>query len=181
MKIYTKTGDKGETSLFGGGRVLKNNIRVEAYGTVDELNSALGMIKAWGVSSVTEEAVKKIQNQLFILGGELASNLKRGKELKIPQIEPEDIKFLEEQIDFLESKIPALKNFVLPGGSKGASLLHFARTICRRAERRCVELNQKERINENILIYLNRLSDLLFVLARYENQSSNTPEEKWVK
>lgn len=176
MKIYTKTGDKGKTSLFGGERVDKDDIRVECYGTVDELNSILGLT----VTEVTDGEIKKtlqqIQNDLFTLAGELATPSK--KEFVSP-INQNQIDFLENQIDFFEEKLPQLKQFILPGGSKGAALLHVARSVCRRSERLVVKLSKNNVISENIIIYLNRLSDLLFVLARFENDVNQIPDVPW--
>lgn len=176
MKIYTKTGDKGKTSLFGGERVDKDDIRVECYGTVDELNSIIGLT----VSEITNTEVKKtlqqIQNDLFSLGGELATSIK--KEFISP-INQKHIEFLENQIDHFEEKLPPLKQFILPGGSKGAALLHLARSVCRRSERLVVKSSKNNVISENIIIYLNRLSDLLFVLARFENDVNQIPDIPW--
>jgi len=181
MKIYTKTGDAGKTSLFGGERVYKDNIRVEAYGAVDELNATLGVALSENILEKSAFILEKIQNDLFVLGGDLATPFDFSRNLELPRTKKEMTEFLEEQIDELESKTPPLKSFILPGGSKAAALLHLARTVCRRAERIVTRLKKKEKINENILIYLNRLSDLLFVLARYENHYTQTPEKKWVK
>jgi cob(I)alamin adenosyltransferase len=179
-KIYTKTGDKGDTGLFGGGRVAKYSIRIEAYGTVDELNSFIGLacteIKDEGIKSL----LKKIQNELFTVGSNLASVAdNKSKNNIIPEVTGDFIKGAENEIDNYEKKLEPLKNFILPGGSKGSALLHVCRTICRRAERKVVELKSKEIVNDNILIFLNRLSDLFFVLARYENQVSSVPDVKW--
>jgi len=180
MKIYTKTGDRGETGLFGGERVSKSSLRIEAYGTVDELNAYIGL----AVTRVTESSIKflleKIQNQLFTIGADLATpKNKKNEKLNIkrtPEIFPLGI---EKEIDKYEEKLEPLKSFILPGGSTGAAQLHICRTITRRAERRVVALNNEEKIGENIIIFLNRLSDLFFVLARYENAVSGTPDVKW--
>jgi len=182
MKIYTKTGDNGETSLFGGERARKDNPRIEAYGAVDELNSMLGVALAEINNDEIKQILTQVQNDLFVLGADLASPLqKENKNFIIPRIKEETIKKLETFIDSIEYKLPELKNFILPGGSKGAALLHLARTICRRSERNVVSLASKVDIGSNPVIYLNRLSDLLFVLARYENLSSNCPDVEWQK
>jgi len=178
MKIYTKTGDKGETSLFGGQRVLKNDLRVECYGTVDELNSVLGL----AVTEITEseiiKVIQKIQNDLFDLGSELATPINKKS---IPRISSGNISYLEKSIDKFEKQLPELKQFILPGGTKGASLLHLARSVCRRGERLVVSLSKNVSISDDIVIYLNRLSDLLFVLARFENFVQNFPDINWEK
>ena len=180
MKIYTKTGDSGETSLFGGERVAKDSPRIEAYGTVDELNAFIGL----AITEVKDPGVKKllvkIQNQLFVVGGDLATpeNEKNGKS-KIQRVTSEFYIEAEIAVDNFEVKLEELKNFIVPGGSKPAALLHVCRTICRRAERRVVELKRTVNSVENIIIYLNRLSDLFFVLARYENLVSGIPDTKW--
>ncbi len=179
MKIYTKKGDRGETSLFGGERVDKDNLQVETYGTTDELNSILGLAITEITDKGVREIVLKIQNDLFVLGGELATSaalLSRDKKIEILQ---EHIDQLEKQIDFYEEKLEPLKQFILPGGSKSASLLHVARSVCRRSERLVVHLAKNNDINSNIVIYLNRLSDLLFVLARFENDVNQIPDIPW--
>ncbi len=176
MNIYTKTGDKGKTSLFGGERVDKDDLRVECYGTVDELNSFLGLTVTETNNSEVKKALQQIQNDLFSLGGELATPIK--KEFASP-VNQKQIKFLENQIDHFEKKLPPLKQFILPGGSKGAALLHVARSVCRRGERLVVKLSKNDVISENIIIYLNRLSDLLFVLARFENDVNQIPDIPW--
>ncbi len=181
MKIYTKTGDKGKTSLFGGERVGKNSVRLEAYGTVDELNSVLGIAVANGLSDKVKKIISVLQNQLFILGSDLATPLESETKIKInvPRTTAEMVEKLENWIDDLDAELPGLKVFVLPGGAEGAAYLHFARTVCRRAERITVELSGREQINEFVVKYLNRLSDLLFVLARYENFVNDIPDVKW--
>lgn len=182
MKIYTKTGDKGETSLFGGQRVPKSDLRVDAYGTVDELNAVLGMV----ISELNDAELKvlfgSIQNELFALGSDLATPLEKDKKIKsVPRIDEAFILNLELLIDRYDEKLPALKNFILPGGSRAAALIHFARTVCRRAERKAVDLAAKVDIGDYIVVYLNRLSDLLFVLARYENSVSGNKDITWNK
>jgi len=182
MKIYTKTGDKGETSLFGAGRVSKDNIRIEAFGTVDELNSFIGLVITESKNDEVKQTLIKIQNQLFNLGSDLATpNEMESQNISIPRITDEDYKYIEQQIDFFSDKLDELKFFILPGGTRAASILHIARTICRRAERRVVALNNTVKINSNIIIFLNRISDLLFVLARYENKISGINDIKWGK
>jgi cob(I)alamin adenosyltransferase len=178
MKIYTKTGDDGNTGLFGGTRVKKNNIRINSYGTVDELNALLGIATVNILTEDIKSIIEKVQNKLFKIGAELASPENVKSEI-IKKTDEEDIFELEKTIDEIDVKLPELKNFILPGGSAGASYLHFARTICRRAERIIVELKENENVNNNVLIFINRLSDLLFVLARYENFATSTPEIEW--
>ncbi len=178
MKIYTKTGDKGDTSLFGGQRVPKDALRIEAYGTVDELNSVLGIVRADNREEKIDEILEHVQNDLFVLGADLATP--RSSVMKqIRRVEPKDAARLEKVIDKLEAELKPLKAFILPGGSPVAARLHFARTVCRRAERAVVRLSRNEDIGEAITIYLNRLSDLLFVLARYANQCAGVAETKW--
>lgn len=180
MKIYTKTGDKGETSLFGGERVLKDSLRIEAYGTIDELNSFIGLsiteIKNTEVLSV----LKKIQNMLFNVGADLAApDSVRNNKLKIKRISPDYVEDIEKAIDYFESKLDLLQSFILPGGTKAAAVLHICRTIARRAERRVVQINKTQQVGDNLIIFLNRLSDLFFVLSRYENKISNVPDVIW--
>lgn len=182
MKIYTKTGDIGKTSLANGKRVWKNNLRVESYGLVDELNSTLGIAISEIKDKNTKNILTKIQNDLFTLCLDLAYPLADEKSKKpVLRIQEEMVKLLENQIDIFDNKIPKLETFILPGGSKGACFLHLARSICRRAERRVVALSHKVLINKNCIVYLNRLSDFLFVLSRYENYISHTPENEWKK
>jgi cob(I)alamin adenosyltransferase len=180
MKIYTKGGDKGETGLFGGERVPKSSIRIEAYGTIDELNSFTGLAITELRSDEVKELLNLIQNQLFTVGSDLAAPVtEKTKKYDIPRVPKEFIENAEVQIDKFEEKLEPLKNFILPGGSKAASMLNVCRTICRRAERRVVQLKATEQVGENIIIFLNRLSDLFFVLARYENTISGNPETIW--
>lgn len=182
MKIYTKTGDLGETGLFGGERVSKDSLRIEAYGTVDELNSVLGLAAAEIAGDGVKELILTIQNRLFSLGSDLATpDTDKNKKLNITRIPETYITDIEQAIDLYNEKMPELRIFILPGGSKASSYLHLARTVCRRAERRIVALNMVEEINQNILIFVNRLSDLFFVLARYENFVSNVPDVSWTK
>lgn len=178
MKIYTKTGDKGKTSLFGGLRVSKDASRIQAYGTVDELNSHVGAIRSLNPGSEINEVLEKLQNDLFALGSDLATpSPKKGAAVK--RIEPRHIEQAEKIIDRLDSKLELLQNFILPGGSRIAAQIHVARTVCRRAERCVVELSRKETIGTLPVIYLNRISDLLFVLARYANKLERIEETKW--
>lgn len=178
MKIYTKTGDKGETSLFGGKRVSKDELRIEAYGTVDELNSVVGVARTFVENKRIGEILGIIQNQLFVLGADLATP-DDVKSTAIKRISVGDRTSLEETIDEIEEQLEPLESFVLPGGSRGASLLHHARTVCRRAERRVVSLKKRGETSEQTVIYLNRLSDLLFVLARFENKNSGIKDHPW--
>jgi cob(I)alamin adenosyltransferase len=176
VKIYTKTGDDGTTGLFGGGRVRKDDPRVESYGTVDELNADIGVARAFGLGKTTDEVLEHVQVDLFALGAELACVA--GKEGKLPmtRLEAADAERLEHAIDEAETGLPPLTNFILPGGSQQASALHLARTVCRRAERAVIALGSAR---GEIVIYLNRLSDLLFVLARRENHDRGVPDVPW--
>ncbi len=178
FKIYTKTGDKGETALLGGTRVPKHHIRIEAYGTVDELNSWIGNIRdSIGVDFETE--LYRIQNYLFTLGSHLATTPTKEVKMSLPDLKPKEINFLEERIDQMEQTLPALKNFVLPGGHPYASKLHIARCVCRRAERISVALSVEENIDQTIIQYLNRLSDYLFVLSRFVLKKNEGEEVIW--
>lgn len=178
MNIYTKTGDRGDTSLFGGQRVPKDALRIEAYGTVDELNSVLGIVRADNADTEIDEILAGVQDQLFDLGADLATPRSADKK-PIKRIETRDAQQLEKVIDELEPTLKPLRSFILPGGSPVAARLHFARTVCRRAERAVVRLSRNEDIGESVMSYLNRLSDMLFVLARYANQKSKVPEIRW--
>lgn len=179
MKIYTKTGDDGTTALFSGGRVPKNHLRVEAYGTVDELNSHIGVARSLSPSKQTDEWLETLQNQLFHLGADLATPID-AKADWIVRVDKEAIQWLESTIDQMVEELAPLKNFILPGGSPAAAQIHVARTICRRVERMVVSLHEHEPLGEHVLGYLNRLSDWLFTLARYENQQAGIPESKWI-
>ncbi len=179
MKIYTKTGDEGETALFGGERVPKNALRIEAYGSVDELNSLLGIIRSLNHHKALESILNNLQNQLFEVGADLATPAGH-RTTYIPRIKKSHASALERIIDRLESNLQPLKSFILPGGSPVASHLHFARTVCRRAERNVVRLSREEQTGNAVIVYLNRLSDLLFVMARYANVLENREEKKWV-
>lgn len=174
MRIYTKFGDKGKTALLGGTVVSKEDPHVEAYGSVDELNALLGTVLSFSETKDLSSSLTKIQNDLFIIGAELAT--KKGK---AKTIAPARISELESEIDAISAELPPLKNFVLPGGSKTASLLHLARTVCRRAERKVVVLSKEEKVNPDIMTYLNRVGDLLFVQARYVNYKKKLNEVVW--
>ena len=178
MKIYTRTGDKGETSLFGGQRVSKDALRVEAYGGVDELNALLGLVATETKEPTVRETLVSIQDRLFVLGAELATP-SSSTPSTIPRIGDADIEVLERHIDSADAVLPPLTTFVLPGGTPEAARLHISRTVCRRAERDCVRLARVEEVNPTVLIYLNRLSDLLFVLARWVNQRAGVLEVPW--
>jgi cob(I)alamin adenosyltransferase len=178
MKAYTGTGDKGDTSLYGGTRVGKENPRVEAYGAIDELNSQLGVARAQIKDRKLREILKSIQRDLWILGGDLASEL---VSVNIPRISKEQLDRLESTTDELNSSLPRLQRFVLPGGSVPGAELHVARAVCRRAERRIVTLSKTESINPQVLPYINRLSSFLFVLARTVNKRARVPEEEFVR
>jgi cob(I)alamin adenosyltransferase len=186
MKVYTKTGDKGTTALFGGTRVPKHHIRIETYGTVDELNSNLGFLRDQKIGSHSDEVILRIQNRLFTIGSMLATDpkkakLKSGKErLDIEKISFSDIELLETEIDKMDESLPQMTHFVLPGGHPAVSVCHICRSICRRAERLAVALNELEPFDEKILTYLNRLSDYLFVLARKLTSDLGVEEVKWI-
>jgi len=182
MKIYTKTGDKGQTSLFGGQRVWKDDLRINAYGTVDELNSVLGTAICEVQTKEQKEVIKSIQNDLFSLGSDLATPFdKVNHNFVVPRIDEKFAARLEELIDKYDKQLPELRNFILPGGSKGAALLHVARSVCRRAEREVIALSKHVDIGSHIVVYLNRLSDLLFVLARFENYMQKVDDVMWQK
>ena len=186
MKIYTKTGDTGTTALFGGTRVPKHHIRIESYGTVDELNSHLGLIRDQEIDNHYKDILIHIQDRLFTVGAILATDpekaiLKNGKErLNIPKISSENIERLEYEMDTMNEALPTMTHFVLPGGHQTVSFCHIARCVCRRAERLTSALNEIEAIEPNALIYLNRLSDYLFVLARKLSHDLQANEIKWI-
>ena len=180
MKIYTKKGDEGNTQLLGGSMVKKNHIKLECYGTIDELNAFIGNIYDQKISEFQKEILLKIQNQLFNLGSCIAFDGKK-ESIKLPNVTEQNIEMLEKAIDKMDASLPILKNFILPSGLSTVSKCHIARTICRRAERNLVALGEEEKINPLHLKYLNRLSDYLFVLARFilmENDISATEWEK---
>jgi cob(I)alamin adenosyltransferase len=180
MKVYTKKGDKGKTQLLGGSMVNKNHIKLECYGTIDELNAFIGNIYDQEVSAFQKEILLKIQNQLFNLGSVISFDGKKDK-IKLPNVTTENIEMMENAIDKMEESLPMLKNFILPSGHPTASICHIARTVCRRAERNLVALGQQEEIDALHLQYLNRLSDYLFVLARTILKENNETEIEWQK
>ncbi len=178
-KVYTRTGDDGTTGLGGGQRVPKESLRVAAYGTVDELNSSIGVALAMGIIERLHAPLQAIQNELFHLGSDLCILEEDKKQFAVPQIEDRHVKALEHLMDELSKELSPLENFILPGGSLGAAQLHVARTICRRAEREAVALGREEAIGTFVVKYLNRLSDALFVMARYENFARQIPDVLW--
>jgi cob(I)alamin adenosyltransferase len=183
-KLYTGTGDLGQTSLFGGRRVAKNDQRVAAYGTLDELNAALGLAASFVRQRRVLDAIRSIQNELFNIGAELASDrpVRRGKRAADAfELMPDRVRALEALVDEYDALVPPLRTFVLPGGSQGGAKLHFARTVARRAEREVVALSRREHVNPNVLAYLNRLCDLLFAIARYVNKADRHQELTWDK
>lgn len=178
MKIYTKTGDKGMTSLVGGTRISKGDLKIESYGTVDELNSWIGLLRDQPVNESRKDLLKEIQDRLFTIGADLASEAEQTKK-KIPDLFDTDIQLLETEMDKMDAEIPPLRAFVLPGGHQSVSFAHVARTVCRRAERLVIRLSEVEETNELIVKYLNRLSDYLFVLSRKMTQELGTEEVSW--
>lgn len=179
MKIYTKTGDKGQTSLIGGTRVPKYHLRIEVYGTVDELNSYIGLIMCQGIDNYDQQLLKEIQDRLFTIGASLAADPDKSK-MKIPDLHDADIALLEKEMDLMNENLPDLKHFVLPGGNTVVSYCHIARCVCRRAERLAVALAENSFVDQRITIYLNRLSDYLFVLARKLTIYFNAEENIWI-
>lgn len=179
MKIYTRTGDDGTTGLIGGTRIKKNHIRLEAYGTVDELNSYIGVVRSIYNESHADSVLENIQNKLFVIGAQLATEESDEMIKKQLPVDVTDILLLEDEMDRMISVLPPLNNFILPGGSKATSFCHVARTVCRRAERRIVELDVKSKVDVNLIKYINRLSDYLFVLSRKISMDLNTPEILW--
>ena len=179
-KIYTKTGDKGKTSLIGGTKVLKSDLRIETYGTIDELNSWIGLINDFINDFSANTLLKEIQDRLFTIGSSLACDPEKETKLLIPDLHEHDITRLENEIDTMNEVLPVMKHFILPGGHSSVSVTHIARCVCRRAERYCVNLESHDGHVEPLIIkYLNRLSDYLFVLARYVGKISNAPEITW--
>ena len=180
MKIYTKTGDEGKTSLLGGTKVFKNNPRIEAYGTVDELNSYIGLVSDYSNDEHTKSVLKEIQDRLFTIGSELACDPGKASKMQVPDLHEIDIELLEKEIDKMQEELPVMKNFILPGGHPVVSFAHVARCVCRRAERCTVNLKENEEVVDALIIkYLNRLSDYLFSLARYLGMKNNAPEIIW--
>jgi cob(I)alamin adenosyltransferase len=180
VKIYTKTGDQGETGLFGGGRVGKDDARVDSYGEVDELNAAVGLARSLGTDPELSGLLQVIQDQLFTVGAELATPRESKAKRVIPEVRPEWAKAMEEQMDRFDAELPKLTHFVLPGGTQAAAALHVARTVCRRAERRVVKLVRDGTAGSEVLIYLNRLSDFLFTLARVANARAGSKDVLWI-
>jgi len=176
LKIYTKTGDEGDTGLQGGKRISKSSDRIRSYGNVDEVNSLLGFVLSYKIDQDVEELLKKIQNELFVLGSDLSNPDLDDKQNRISKNMIEE---LEKKIDEYEKELSPLSNFILPGGVNSASLVHLARTVTRRAETNVVSLSKTEKINTDCQVYLNRLSDLLFVIARVLNKRSKTPDIIW--
>lgn len=179
MKIYTKTGDRGMTSLIGGTRVPKNSARLEAYGSVDELNSYIGMIRSLVTSSEIAGELAEIQMRLFDVGGNLATDPNGQTRLPLG-VEETDIEVLEKAIDRMDAEVPPSRFFVLPGGNESVSFCHIARTVCRRAERRMLDLNQEAAVEELVMKYVNRLSDYLFMLSRKLAHDAGIEELKWI-
>jgi len=179
FKVYTKTGDKGQTSLIGGTRLPKQHIRIEAYGTVDELNSWIGLLRDQTIDGRSLKILLEIQDRLFTIGSLLASDPDKNK-MKLPEIKEEDIVLLEKEIDVMEETLPVMKSFVLPGGHTTVSYCHLARCVCRRGERAVLRVAENEKVDELVYKYLNRLSDYLFVLSRKLAHDLNAPETPWV-
>ncbi len=180
FKIYTKTGDKGSTSLIGGVRVPKNHIRIESYGTVDELNSYLGMVNDMAANEKLSGWLREIQDRLFTIGSVLATNPDKEVKMKLPDVHDEDVVWLEQRIDEMNEVLPEMRSFIIPGGNLASSTCHVARCVCRRAERICVGMQeQQEYVPELIVRYLNRLSDFLFVLARYIAHTNGAEDLPW--
>jgi cob(I)alamin adenosyltransferase len=179
MKIYTKTGDKGLTSLIGGTRVPKYHLRIESYGTVDELNSYIGLIRDQDLSEHDKDLLKQVQDRLFTIGSSLASDPERSK-MVIPDLHAEDIELLEKEMDAMNELLPELRHFILPGGNNTISYCHLARCVCRRAERLSVHLATESTVDEKVIMYLNRLSDYLFTLARKVAHEGEIAENQWI-
>lgn len=178
MKIYTKTGDSGTTSLFGGKRVSKDDVRIDAYGTVDELNSFIGLLNSSFNEATQNYFLSEVQKRLFTIGSNLASDPE--KRMITPDIKDDDIHTLENAMDTMDQLLEPLKNFILPGGDTAVAYAHVCRTVCRRAERKVITLNQESQVDPKIIIYLNRLSDYFFVLSRYIAHSKGIPEIPWL-
>jgi len=179
LKIYTKTGDKGTTSLIGGTKVLKSDLRIEAYGTVDELNSYVGLCRDLLIDEPSKKNLQEIQDRLFTIGSSLACDPEKEPKMKIPDLKEDDVILLEKEIDRMNEVLPEMKNFILPGGHITVSHIHISRCVCRRAERCCVRLQENQEENSIIIKYLNRLSDYLFVLARYVSHLLKAAEIPW--
>ena len=179
MKIYTKTGDTGQTALIGGRRVSKADMRLDTYGTVDELNAWIGLLRDQPVNEGHRDFLKEIQDRLFTIGAELATDPEKAPKRAMPSIVPNDVALLEQAMDAMDAELPELRAFVLPGGHQAVSFCHLARTVCRRAERLVTLLNEQAPVDERVLQYLNRLSDYLFVLSRKMAQELNAEEVTW--
>ena len=180
QKIYTKTGDKGKTSLIGGTKVYKSDLRIEAYGTIDELNSFIGLCIDHLTTQKINNVLAEVQDRLFTIGSALACDPEKETKLKIPDLHETDVELLEKEIDTMNESLPAMKSFILPTGHTIVSTLHIARTVCRRAERCCVKMQKKEMEVESLIIkYINRLSDYLFVLSRFAAHHLNVEEIPW--
>lgn len=180
IKIYTKTGDKGSTSLIGGTKVSKSHIRIESYGTVDELNSWIGVVGDHVQDTSVKEALKEIQDRLFTIGSSLACDPDKEPKLKIPDLHDTDVTWLEKEIDRMSEALPPMRAFILPGGAPAVSFAHVARCVCRRAERICVAMQVEDmEVEPLVLIYLNRLSDYLFMLSRYVGHLAGAGEVQW--
>lgn len=180
FKIYTKTGDKGNTSLIGGTKVPKSHLRIESYGTIDELNSYIGLCTDHIADAITNITLKEVQDRLFTIGSSLACDPEKEPLMKIPDLKPTDIVFLENEIDRMDAVLPPMKSFILPGGHVAVSTLHITRCVCRRAERICVNMQEEQLFVDPLVIqYLNRLSDYLFVLSRYVGHLLKIEELPW--
>lgn len=179
MKVYTKKGDTGTTGLIGGTRILKSSLRIEAYGTIDELNSFLGLIRDQKINDKIIAQLLEIQDRLFTIGSSLAADPEKSK-MSLPQLFEEDVKKLEDWMDEMDETLPPMKNFVLPGGHTIVSYCHISRCVCRRAERIVVELNQHEFVANLVIMYINRLSDYLFILSRKLTQDLKAEEHPWI-
>lgn len=179
-KIYTKTGDAGKTSLIGGTKVFKSDLRIEAYGTVDELNSHIGLVSDFCNDNKSKSILKEIQDRLFTIGSELACDPEKNIHMPIPDLHESDIKLLEDEMDAMDEQLPVMKKFILPGGLPAVSFAHVARCVCRRAERCCVRLKENGgEVNPLVIKYINRLSDYLFMLARFIGMKNNASEIIW--
>lgn len=179
-KIYTKTGDKGKTVLIGGTKIFKNDIRIETYGTVDELNSHIGLVRDYTPDEHQRDVLKQVQDRLFVIGSSLACDPAKETGMHIPDLREDDITALEKEIDDMNERLPVMKNFILPGGHAAVSSTHVARCVCRRTERLCVNMQQHELFIEPLILkYLNRLSDYLFMLARFTAQELHVAEIIW--
>jgi cob(I)alamin adenosyltransferase len=178
MKIYTKKGDDGKTGLIGGTRVMKSSMRIEAYGTTDELNSYIGLVRDQKIDQKYVDQLIEIQDRLFTIGSSLASDPEKSS-MKIPDLRIEDVELLEKWMDEMDAQLPEMKSFILPGGHTTVSFCHIARCVCRRGERIIVDLSANEFVDSTVLKYMNRLSDYLFVLGRKLAQDLNAPEQPW--